>query len=183
MNSSKIVHLISLVIITSLAYASGGYVPELWSNRVAVFSTASGFLTFYGVVFAVIETWRARSASELAREAARSANRRITDLTKIRNAAECQLCIKSSLQDLDKEGWVSISLLSRVIELYSAEFYAAYDQKNSPQSLAIAALQSHAISAPGPLKPKAFGRLKGTLVEMLAHVTASASARMSETEQ
>jgi hypothetical protein len=157
--------------------------PELWQGSVATFATIGGFVTVYGVVFAIIETWRARAASEMACRAAAEANRRVVILYNVKNIAECQACIRDTLGDLDKDGWASTAALSRILELYTAEFHEAYRDPGSQQRESIAALQSHAASASGPLKGRPLTRLKDTLVKMLADLTAAAGRKMSETPQ
>lgn len=155
---------------------------ELWTGNVATFATISGFATVYGVAFAIIETWRARTASELARSAASDASGKIRALYNVKNIAECQAGIRDGLRDLDKDGWISTASLSRILELYTAEFHEAYHNPSSEQRKSIAMLQSHAASASGPLKGQAVQRLKDTLLKMLTDLTATAGGKMSETE-
>lgn len=154
--------------------------PELRNGRVVTFGTVGVFLTLYGVVFAIIETWRARSASELALQAATDANKRVVVLFNVKNISECQSCIRNALTDLDRDGWASTASLSRIVELYTAEFHEDYPDPESDKRLAIASLQSHAASASGPLKGPTLSRLKETLVKMLADLTAAAGAKLSE---
>jgi hypothetical protein len=154
-------------------------IPELWTGRTNVFSTLSGFATFYGVLFAAIEVVRARSASEMAESAAASAQSAILSAIDIKTLAECKTYIRNSLVDLERDGWASTSALARVLELYTSQFYPLYDLNDSPQRLAAAELQSHAASASGPLSGRSLNRLKKTLTTMLIHVTAASGERLS----
>lgn len=177
---SRAIHWVSFAAIAAIALASWIWFPELWNGKPTAFGTLSGFVTVYGVLFTAIEVIRARSASELAKSAAESAQYKVTSMFNLKNIAECQSCIKFILTDLERDGWASTSALSRVIELYTAEFHEAYGLEASNHRLAIAALQSHAASASGPLKGRALVRLKETLVAMLADLTAAAGGKLSE---
>ena len=138
--------------------------------------------TLYGVLFAAIETRRARTAAELAEKAATDAQQRTSALFAVRGIAECQVAIRDTLGDIDKGGWASTATLSRILELYTAEFHLAYRDPASSERQSIASLQSHAAVASGPLKSRALNRLKETLVSMLADLTAAASGKISETK-
>lgn len=179
--TSRLFHLASLGIVLLVAATSYALAPELWSGRSAAFATIGGFFTVYGVVFAVIETWRARKASELASEAASVASEKTVSLFNVRNIAECQATIRDVLRDLDSQGWASAATLSRILELYTAEFQQAYRDPLSTQRAAIASLQSHAASATGPLTAHALGRLKATLMTMLTDLAAASSQKVTET--
>lgn len=182
MKSSRLVHYVSLCAILSAVISTVWTFPELWVGTVTTFATVGSFVTLYGVIFAVIETWRARAASEIARQAASDASRKVLALYNIKSISECQACIHNALNELDKVGWASTAALSRILELYTAEFHDAYRDAKSEQRESITSLQSHAATASGPLKGGALLRLKHTLVRMLADLTSTAGIKMSETE-
>lgn len=179
---SRSIHFSAAVAVLVLATASRILVPELWADRVLSFAGVGGFLTFYGVIFAVIETSRARKAATLAEQAALQASDRVSSLYNLKSITECQSCISFALKDIDKEGWASTSALARIVELYTAEFHEEYADSQSPQRMAIVALQSHASNALGPLGVRAAGRLKATLLGMLSDLTAIAGTQLSEYE-
>jgi hypothetical protein len=181
LRGSRLIHIASFVVIFGLAIGSYFVASELWKDRAAVFATVGGFLTLYGVIFAIVETLRARAASEMASAAANSSRHQTMMIFNIKNIAECQSCIRDTLSDLDKVGWVSTASLSRIIELYTAEFHHEYQDTSSPQREAIASLQSHASSAVGPLKSRPLSRLRQTLIQMLTDLTALASKKLVET--
>lgn len=173
-------HALSFSIVSLIALSSIFLIPDLWKKPETIFASVGGFATFYGVIFAIIEVWRARSASDNAEIAAKSASERINSIFDIKNISECQSGIRATLTDLEKDGWASTSALSRIIELYTGQFHVAYNAIESPHRDLIVALQSHAASASGPLTGRALKRLKATLVNMLANLTAVASAKISE---
>ena len=166
---------------TLIALSSTWFVlPTLWKDPATTFATVGGFVTIYGVVFAVIETWRARGASEQAKIAAETANRNLANLHGVKSIAECRMCIQYALADLEKDGWTSTSALSRIAELYTAEFHEAYRDPISQERDNVLALQSHAATRPGPIKGAALGRLKSTLLQMVIDMAAAGSGRISE---
>lgn len=183
MSHSRAIHIAAAALVAILASTARILVPELWADRVLTFATVGGFLTFYGVVFAVIETWRARGASALAEKAAKDARDRVSSLHNLKNLAECQSCIGFAIKDIDRDGWASTSALTRIVELYTAEFHDAYDDPQSHQRLAIAALQSHAASASGPLSGRTLSRLKETLLSMLSDLAAASGGKLSESKK
>lgn len=183
MSPGRVVHLIALLATIILATATAFAIPALWKDSVTAFATVGGFFTFYGVVFAAIETARARSAASLAKTAAEKASSATAGLYNLRNIVECQTAIKVALQDMDRDGWASASSLSRILELYTAEFHELYNDANAPQRVAIGALQSHAATPPGRLTNRAFKNLKETLLSMLTDVTVASGARLSELQQ
>ena len=176
-------HLIALLATIILAAISAFGIPDLWKDPVSAFATVGGFLTFYGVVFAAVETARARSAATLAKNAAEKASIITAGLYNLKNIVECQTAIKVAIQDMDRDGWASSSSLSRILELYTAEFHELYVDANAPQRVAVGALQSHAATPPGRLTKRAFKNLKETLLSMLTDVTVAAGARLSELQE
>jgi len=180
LKSSRVIHVLTGAVALLALLGTKFTTPELWHDTVTIFATVGGFFTIYGVAFTIIETWRARSASEQARAAVERASRSIANLHGVKGIAECQTCIRAVLEDLGKVGWASTAALSRIIELYTAEFHEAYANPVSDERGLVLALQSHAASAPGPLKGKALARLKNTLITMLADLTAAASGKLSE---
>lgn len=177
--SNRMLHVVSLVAVLLTAALSCAFAPELWTGRISAFSTFSGFATIYGVIFTVIEVMRARSASEMAKNAASSAHNAVLSVIDVKTLGECKVYISNSLIDLERDGWASTSVLARIIELYTAQFYAVYDIPDSPQRMAVAALQSHAASASGPLSGRSLTRLKKTLTTMLIHVTSASGEKLS----
>jgi hypothetical protein len=171
------------MVIFAIGLISLVLIPDLWRDNVAIFSSLGGFVTVYGVAFAVIETWRARSASEMAESAAKEASSNVTKILNIKNISECKQCIRSTILDLEKDGWASTSALTRILELYVSEFCNEYVDENSNQRNLVASLRSHAANASGPLKQAACKRLKATLVDMLSHLTIADNEKMMERKQ
>lgn len=156
-------------------------VPDLWKDTVTGFATIGGFATFYGVVFAVIETWRGRRAAEQAQEAADATHKTVVGLVNVKGAAEAQTCIRHALTDLERDGFTSTSALARVMELYTAEFAAEYGDEGSAHRRRIAALQSHAsVAARQQLTSAPLKRLKQTLGEMLTDLSAKSGQIITE---
>lgn len=178
--ASRWVHVLVFAGLLALLVGSIFVVPDLWKDKATGFATVGGFATFYGVIFAAIETARAGSASRLARNAALDARHAVEGLHSVKNIAECQTCIRLAILSLDGDRWTPTSSLSRILELYAAEFDAEVRDENSTYRERVAALQSHAASVAGPLGSRALTRLKDTLLGMQIDLTAAASTALSE---
>lgn len=177
---SRLVHFAGLCLVLGLLAYCALEKPEFWKDDLTTFATVGGFFTIYGVSFAIIETWRTRSAAELAREAASDASGRLASLYDVRSISECQACIRIALRDLEGGGRASTATLARILELYTAQFHQAYTDANSPERELIASLESHAAANEKPSKGRALARHKTTLIRMLADVTAAESAKLTE---
>lgn len=181
MNCGKIVHLAFFVACLGGGGISFYYAPLLWDGEQVIFSTISGLSTLYGVGFAVIETFRARTASEEAKTAASEASSKIVKLHQVKDVAKCQMLIEEELQDLEKRQIVSIARISKIQDLYTAEFSDSYRDENSEQRINVAALQSHSIFSGGkPLSNKASNALRETLLKMLEDLSIAATRKLSE---
>ncbi len=180
LSADRAIHISTLLVIFITAILACEFVPELWTGANNKFSTLSGFATLYGVIFAAIEVVRARAASDLASAAAVSTHRAVISAIDVKTLGECKAYIINCLTDLERDGWASTSVLVRIIDLYTSQFHAVYDLPESPQRIAVAALQSHAASASGPLKGRALKNLKTTLTDMLIHVTSASGEKLSE---
>lgn len=180
MTAGRTIHIITFALLAVATWLSHSMLPSLWKDEPTAFATIGGFFTFYGVIFAVIETVRARKASELASAAAKTAKEKTVALFNLKNIGECQAAIRDTLKDLEREGWASSATLSRILELYTAEFFREYTEDTSDERQNIGALQSHAASHSGPLKAPALHRLKSTLLSMQTHLTVAANKKITE---
>ena len=93
---SRIAHVVAFSGPLISALLSCVLLPELWTGRTNVFSSLSGFATFYGVLFAAIEVVRAPAASEMAESAAASAQNAVLSAVNIKTLAECKTYINYS---------------------------------------------------------------------------------------
>ena len=181
MAGAQIFHLIFAIVCIGAGVISFFCAPALWGEGRAAFSTISGFATLYGVGFAVIETFRARTASEAAKAAASEASSRMVKLHQVKDVAKCQMLIEEELQDLEDRRIVSIARISKIQDLYTAEFSIDYEDQGSDQRINVAALQNHAIfSGSKPLSVKASNALRHTLLKMLGDLSLAATKKLSE---
>lgn len=166
-----------LVIVVTFLYRF----PLLLGETQVVFSTISGFATLYGVGFAIIETFRARAASQEAKAAASEASCKIVKLYQVKDVAKCQMLIQEELQDLEGSKTLSMARISKILELYTAEFSDKYEDEKSEQRINIAALQNHSVfSGSKPLSTRAANDLRKTLMKMLADLSTAATRKLSE---
>jgi hypothetical protein len=173
--AAKIIHLLAALITIVVAIACAAGLPDLHKDTPTTFGTITGFLTVYGVVFAIIELFRTRAAAELAaREASRASNT-VRAFYDLRNVSECQSSIEHTLNDMANNGQVSLSILSRIVKLYVAEFSIEYQDDRSVHRKYIATIESFVFNHPGDRLR--FGNLKRVLLGMMANLSVSASAR------
>ena len=180
MTKSRAIHVLTAAAVLIAAFASQRWLPEVWETKVLAFGTAGAFLTLYGVLFAIIETARARSASQDAKKAAIDAQQQTTKLFDVKNLAECKAAIRQVLGDLDKNGWVSTTALARIGELYAEQFFEAYQDEMSGHRISIVALESHAQNAPGPFSGAGLKRLKAILLRMQSEIASVVGSKVQE---
>lgn len=173
-NSDRSIHVGTALLTILLCVISSGIWPDLFKDKPTSFSTVGFFITIYGVVFTIIEVLRAKAMAEVAAETAVRTAKRVETLYDVRNLAECQTLIENALDQLHEERTLSSSALSRIVKLYAAEFSTTYAQTTSRHRQHIGMVNSFAFS--GRTKsPKLanVGKLKSTLVEMMAELSAA----------
>lgn len=94
-------HFLSLSIVLVAGIACSWRWPNLVKDEVASFSTIGFFVTLYGVIFAIIEVRRAKSAAELAEHAAKKAHDKINDFFNVRDIVECIKAIETAVSCID----------------------------------------------------------------------------------
>ena len=156
--------------------------PDLTRDPSATFDYIGVGLALYGLVFAIIEVIRTKSAVQLADKQVATFGRRLDKVYGVRGLVQCAALIENALRDADEVGYVSLSSLTRIATLYSAEFAHVRPEEDSHRARANA-LSAHAHEAKVARKPtsKASGLLKAVLMEMAVEV-AQADSRKSMME-
>ena len=96
--------------------------PDLGKGTATAFGTVSGFATFYGLVFTIIEVLYTRNGAEQAAIAAKKASDTASAMFELRDISECIACIENVLDQLHDGQSASSTLISRVVKMYSAQF-------------------------------------------------------------
>ncbi|QOL80030.1 hypothetical protein [Pseudooceanicola spongiae] len=181
MTGGKYIHVVYFLVCMVIVGICLYRFPLLLRGEQVAFSNVSGFATLYGVGFAIIETFRARAASQEAKAAASEASRKIVKLHQVKDVAKCQMLIQEELQDLEGSKILSMARITKILELYTAEFSDKYEDETSAQRINIAALQSHSVfSGAKPLSIRAANDLRKTLMKMLADLSTAATRKLAE---
>jgi hypothetical protein len=96
--------------------------PELVHDEVATFSSVGTFITVYAALFAVVEALRARSAAREADLAAKLVAERFRRLLRTESITSCTNHIEVALETLKDGSGIPITLLSKIVGLYSQLF-------------------------------------------------------------
>lgn len=176
LHGAKLIHLLVFVATVALGKALIRAVPDLTKDDPTTFSTLTGVATLYGVVFAIIEVWRAKSAAQLAAVRAKQAADQVHAAYGLRDASECQSCIQYALGSIDEHGFAPLSVLSRIVKLYASEFAEDYDDAKSDVRKRVAMVESYA-SLHRSTRPASPKKVQTTLMAMTAHLSASIGKR------
>jgi hypothetical protein len=176
---SKSVHLVVALVTIILGGGFIAFVPDLRKDVVTNLGTIGFFVGVYGVVFTIIEVIRAKSAADEAAVEAKKAAGAVRTLYGIKNLSECQSMIGFALDNIEKDGFASLSALAQIIKLYSAEFSKQYGDAGSNCRQNVALVQSY-VSFHTPRTPAPTNRLKDALVAMVAELSVSGSEKTQE---
>lgn len=184
LSPSKAVHFIAALLTTIAWLIVTARWADLTKDPQSTFDTVGVFLTIYGILFTIIELFRARSAVALAALETGKLSQRIEKFYGIRDLIECQSLIVSALERADEDGTVSSSSLGRIVRLYAAEFPVETQNENSQHRVRVSIVGSFSIAARQSKHTKllAADKLKTTLMEMMVDLAALDSSRV-HTEQ
>ena len=99
------------------------WAPELLKDAPTALGTLGTFATAYGVLFAIIELQRAKSASLIATQEAQRVFRSVTNLVTAREIIECQGTITMAVSSLDEGRAIPSAVLCQIVKLYSQVFH------------------------------------------------------------
>lgn len=119
----KIVHLIGALLTALLGIGIVTWKPELLNDAPTTLGTLGTFATAYGVIFAIVELRRAKSASVQARAEAERVFQAMTSLARAREIVECQTSIQIAIGSLDEGRLITSSTLCQIVKLYSQVFF------------------------------------------------------------
>lgn len=140
------VHAVSALVV-ALCWAATLYVwPDLRKDVATGFGTLSGFATFYGLVFTIIEVLYTRGAAEQAAVEARKAAEAARGVFELRNISECLSAIENILDQLKNENAASTTLISRVVKMYSSQFAHEIDDGASPHRRNLDVVEAYTFS-------------------------------------
>jgi hypothetical protein len=161
-------------LIALIAYVLGLREPGLLDDDKSAFAFLAGFVSIYGVVLAILEAFKAKTAAQQALAESKKVSSKINSLYSLRDAAECQICIENALRIADEEGPIPLAILSRITKLYASEFAQGATAQGTVQHDHLLMVESY-----GALAPKQ--RAKSTKIRsILLGMGAQLAARGSE---
>lgn len=176
--ADKRVHLITFFA-TLAACAVVSFVwRDLWKDAPTSFATLMGFVTLYGVAFAVAELLRVKAAAIEAANAAKQASDQVNNLFGVRDAVECQISIENILSIIDDGGTIPLSHISRIGRFYTSQFPELYIDTSSDVRRRVIILESFGGLAPS-VRSKNVRRVSMVLSEISNHLSSSVSNKMS----
>lgn len=130
--SKYIPHILFAIGTTVVCVLCINFDASLVKDLSATLGTIGFFATAYGVIFAIIELKRAKSAAEFASSEVGRVLNSVTCLVTAREITECQALVQNLLGIIDDKMPVSTATINHVIRIYSQIFFK--DMK-IPQSL------------------------------------------------
>lgn len=161
----KAVHLIGAVVTAGLGIGIVIWQPDLLKDAPTTLGTLGTFATAYGVLFAIVELRRAKSASLHAREEAERVFRAMTSLATAREIVECQTTIQIAIGSLDDGRLIPSSVLCQIVKLYSQVFFAQLADEISSHRRNRSVIESYAHN---PNIPASNGPSKNTRRALLS---------------
>ena len=154
--------------------------PDLHDTAATTFGSVSGFLTFYGVVFACIEVYRSHNASKLAEVAAERVYNKLSGLYLVRDVVSCREAIARVLEVIDKGEPLHSNLVADIINRYCEIFHAAWNDPKSSHRNQVTCLQSLTGSPGKGLGAKKHKEMTDVLYGMVACLSALAGEATTE---
>ncbi|MBK0052999.1 hypothetical protein [Stenotrophomonas sp. S39] len=169
-------HIYSFLVILVIAIACYFYDKDLFGSLPKTVGSVSAFLTVYGVIFALIELVRTRTAAELAEQRVTEVVQVVEDLITAREITECQIAVESALDGISRNEDISARYVVKIIRLYSQVFPDAMLDEQSPHRSNRSILETYRYvkrvsdKSKGPVQTqKALMSISGHLAEMQGH--------------
>lgn len=137
--------------VTALAFVAlfGGVwykFPVLMAGPQAVFSTISGFVSLYGLTFAIVELLRTRAVAEKVKSETDKALTRVENLADLKLLSDCQANVEQAIQFIEMKLVVPIALLTQINKVYSQHFHADIHNASKPQAKNVAVIRTYTAS-------------------------------------
>lgn len=169
-------------IVATFACVLGLSEPDLIDDKKSAFAFVAGFVSIYGLVIAISEALKAKTAAQQALAESEKVSKKLTTLYSLRDAAECQTCIENAMRIADEEGAIPLAILSRISKLYASEFAEGAIIEGSVQHRHLLIIESYGKLA---VKQRAkSAQIRSTLLGMGTQLAVRGSDRIaSESNQ
>ena len=155
--------------------------PDLIKDSTTSFSTIGFFVTLYGVIFAIVEVKRAKSAAELAEHEAKKAHEKINDFFSVRDIVECQKAIETAVSCIDEGQRISASTLCLIVKHYSEIFHVQLNDAKSEHRKNRSTIDSYYFTASEIPTPSNV-HLKRALLSSMGHLSQMVGLKSSYKE-
>lgn len=179
MISSKYAHAVTAVGTVAVSFLAVYLLPDLWKGDVTRFGTVGFFITAYGVLFAIIEVLRTKSAAQLVSTESAKILQQVENLSGLRLLSECQSAIELAVQVIDTRETPPLAMLTSISRIYSEHFHEQLVDPNSQPRRHTAMLESFAIASAQKVGTRNLGKLRGTFLAMTSEI-ATETARRSK---
>lgn len=171
MTTSKNAHLYTFFLIFLAAYFLVYLFPDIWNSNVTKFATIGFFITFYGVVFTIVEVIRTKSATQLVSDESGKILRKVDNLAGLRLLNECQAAIDLAIRVIDNRGKIPLSMLTTILKIYTEHFHKELEDPKSTHRRNSAMLQSFAEASPKREKLNNLSNIRRTFAAMTMEIS------------
>lgn len=160
-------HVIVLLVTVGTAYLVFEAYPDLISGDVATFGSVGVFVTIYAALFALIEALRAKSTARVAESATKEVAETFRRMSRTESITACAHHIETAIETFNDGHGLPITLLSKIVALYSQVFSAIILDSKSEHAEAKALIVAF-IGHPKP--PKNPTKTLVALTQMKSHL-------------
>lgn len=177
--NQRILHVGTFIVTLLLCILTIRHYPTLNESRLIEFSIVSGYLTLYGVMVAIIEVIKTKSAAEEANKRAAAVFKKMDDLYGLRDITTCLSAIEMAIDSVNRGEHISASSLMTISKVYCSVFHEEIANENSEHRKNNSLLNSFSHAAESSsIRNKT--KLKKTLLSMssqLAHVAGQKTSK------
>jgi hypothetical protein len=139
-------HAICLLFVLVMASITIHFEPTYVTGPINTLGTIGFFSTLYGVLFAIVELLRAKTASTLATNEAKRVFSVVTSIITAREIAECQGVINMAASAIDEGKTIPSATLCQIIKIYSQVYHAELTNPESEHRKNNSTLQSYSFN-------------------------------------
>ncbi|HCE2458133.1 TPA: hypothetical protein NGU08_004449 [Vibrio parahaemolyticus] len=166
----KSIHHVVLLVVVCSSVALFYFYPEFSQSNLVTFSTLGGIVTFYSLVFAVVELLRTKGVAQ-------KAATRVENLYAVKDLSMCQSALETALVAIEKNEAIQSNTLCNIVKVYSHVFHEKLEDVNSQHRHAKSFLDSYSFASKSRLngtstnKNSNQNKLRESLMLMLEHIS------------
>ncbi len=182
MINHKSVHFVVLLIVIIGVGALLHKHPEFYADSLTTFSTVGGVVTFYSLLFAVIELLRTKGVALHAKDEAIKAANRVESLYAIKDLSSCQSAVEMAIEAIDKNENIPSSTLCHITKVYSQVFHDDLSRVDTRHRKAKSVLDSYSFASRDQNSGKNSNKnkLKEALLAILEHLSSEVGKKTKD---